>query len=97
MAPSLISVQRTKLRQPVGVAGSGPRGSLPRILVNGDEPLASDGQLRQFYDSMVRDKHTGKQLESGLIVNTVSGRDDKWSASQDSNCTTRNKNPELPA
>lgn len=58
-----------------------------QYVVNGDEPMATDGKLRQFYDSMVRDKHTGKQLEDGLIVNTVSGKDDKWSASQALNLT----------
>ena len=58
-----------------------------QYIVNGDEPISSDGGLRQFYDAMVKDKHTGKQLEEGLIVNTVSGRDDKWSASQALNLT----------
>jgi Dual-action HEIGH metallo-peptidase len=58
-----------------------------QYVVNGDEPISSDGKLRQFYDDMVKDKHTGKQLEEGLIVNTVSGRDDKWSASQALNLT----------
>jgi hypothetical protein len=58
-----------------------------QYVVNGDEPISSDGRLRQFYDDMVKDKHTGKQLEEGLIVNTVSGRDDKWSASQALNLT----------
>lgn len=58
-----------------------------QFIVNGDEPVSSDGKLRQFYDDMVGDKHTGKQLEGGLIVNTVSGRDDRWSASQAINLT----------
>ncbi len=58
-----------------------------QYIVNGDEPVATDGKLRQFYDDMVGDKHTGKKLEGGLIVNTVSGRDDKWSASQALNLT----------
>src|SRR5690349_364100 len=53
-----------------------------QYVVNGDEPVATDGKLRQFYDDMVGDKHTGKQLEGGLIVNRVNGQDDKWSASQ---------------
>ncbi|MGZ5399293.1 MAG: M57 family metalloprotease [Nocardioides sp.] len=58
-----------------------------QFVVNGDEPVATDGKLRQFYDSMVGDKHTGKKLEGGLIVNRVSGRDDRWSASQALNLT----------
>ncbi len=58
-----------------------------QYVVNGDEPVSTDGKLRQFYDSMVGDKHTGKQLEGGLIVNRVSGSDDKWSASQALNLT----------
>ena len=31
-----------------------------QYVVNGDEPVATDGKLRQFYDQMVGDKHTGK-------------------------------------
>jgi hypothetical protein len=58
-----------------------------QYIVNGDEPVSTDGRLRQFYDDLVRDKHTGKQLEGGLIVNRVNGQDDKWSASQALNLT----------
>jgi hypothetical protein len=58
-----------------------------QFVVNGDEPVATDGKLRQFYDDMVRDKHTGKQLEGGLIVNRVNGQDDRWSAAQAANLT----------
>ena len=58
-----------------------------QYIVNGDEPVASDGRLRQFYDSMVSDRPSGHQLEEGLIVNTVNGRDDRWSASQVGNLT----------
>ena len=58
-----------------------------QYIVNGDEPVSTDGRLRQFYDDMVTDKHTGKQLEGGLIVNRVNGQDDKWSASQALNLT----------
>ena len=58
-----------------------------QYIVNGDEPVSTDGKLRQFYDDMVTDKHTGKQLEGGLIVNRVNGQDDKWSASQALNLT----------
>ena len=48
-------------------------------VVNGDEPATSMGALRQFYDTMVAEPDT---MTEGLVVNTVSGRDDKWSASQ---------------
>jgi hypothetical protein len=58
-----------------------------QFIANGDEPVSTDGKLRQFYDDMVTDKHTGKQLEGGLIVNRVNGQDDKWSASQALNLT----------
>src|SRR5215213_6137403 len=50
-----------------------------QYIVNGDEPAGNNGDLRQFYDRMMGPKKT---KEDGLIVNTVSGRDDKWSASQ---------------
>jgi hypothetical protein len=55
-----------------------------QYIVNGDEPAANDGQLRQFYDRMMGPKKT---REDGLIVNTVNGRDDKWSATQALNLT----------
>ncbi len=58
-----------------------------QYVVNGDEPVATDGKLRQFYDQMVGDKHTGRQVEDGLIVNRVNGQDDRWSASQVGNLT----------
>lgn len=58
-----------------------------QFIVNGDEPVTSDGGLRQFYDDMVRDKHTGRKIDDGLVVNTVSGRDDKWSQAQVGNLT----------
>jgi hypothetical protein len=53
-------------------------------VVNGDEPATSTGALRQFYDTMVAEPDT---MSDGLIVNRVSGRDDKWSASQALNLT----------
>jgi hypothetical protein len=53
-------------------------------VVNGDEPATSTGALRQFYDTMVAEPDT---MSEGLIVNRVSGRDDKWSASQALNLT----------
>jgi hypothetical protein len=58
-----------------------------QYIVNGDEPVSSDGALRQFYDQMVGGKHTGRTMEDGLVVNTVSGRDDTWSATQARNLT----------
>lgn len=58
-----------------------------QFIVNGDEPVTSDGGLRQFYDDMVRDKQTGRKIDDGLVVNTVSGRDDKWSQAQVGNLT----------
>jgi hypothetical protein len=56
-------------------------------IVNGDEPVDSTGELHQFYDSLTRAPKAGKTLEEGLIVNTVNGADDKWSASQVGNLT----------
>ncbi|MFW5474081.1 M57 family metalloprotease [Knoellia sp. CPCC 206450] len=55
-----------------------------KYIVNGDEPVDTDGKLRQFYDALVAPQQT---QEDGLIVNTVSGRDDKWSATQALNLT----------
>jgi Metallo-peptidase family M12 len=54
------------------------------FLVNGDEPATTTGDLRQFYDGLVAEPATPID---GLIVNTVNGRDDKWSASQVLNLT----------
>jgi hypothetical protein len=55
------------------------------FVVNGDEAADSSGELRQFYDDMLATpRHVS---EDGLIVNTVSGKDDKWSASQALNLT----------
>jgi hypothetical protein len=56
-----------------------------QFIVNGDEPAGTTGDLRQFYDSMVA---TPKHIpEDGLIINTVRGADDKWSAAQALNLT----------
>jgi hypothetical protein len=55
------------------------------FVVNGDEAMDSTGELRQFYDDMLATpKHVS---EDGLIVNTVSGRDDKWTPAQVGNLT----------
>jgi hypothetical protein len=58
-----------------------------QYIVNGDEPVADSGRLRQFYDAMVGNRYTGKRVEDGLIVNTVNGQDDKWSSAQVGNLT----------
>ncbi|MEU0315426.1 M57 family metalloprotease [Nocardioides sp. NPDC006273] len=56
-----------------------------QYVVNGDEVVSNQGDLHKFYESMVS---TPKHIpEDGLIVNTVSGKDDKWSASQALNLT----------
>jgi hypothetical protein len=57
-----------------------------QYIVNGDEPVANNGALKKFYDRMVGDTGS-KTQEEGLVVNTISGVDDKWSASQAMNLT----------
>lgn len=57
-----------------------------QYVVNGDEPEASNGGMRIFYDRMVNPKETRTDDDS-LIVNRVGGQDDKWSASQVANLT----------
>ncbi|WP_109509519.1 peptidase M16 [Nocardioides speluncae] len=51
-----------------------------QYIVNGDEPVANNGELRQYYDVMVKEPKRTSSTE--LIINTVRGRDDKWSATQ---------------
>jgi len=58
-----------------------------QYVVNGDEPVSSTGALRQYYDRMTDAGTTQHVHEGGLIVNTVYGRDDKWSQSQVGNLT----------
>ena len=53
-------------------------------VVNGDEALATKAELKKFYDRMVATPDT---RNDGLIVNTVGGVDDKWSAAQALNLT----------
>jgi len=54
-----------------------------QYVVNGDEVVGNQGDLKDFYDRLVgRDTMT-----DGLIVNTVGGVDDKWSAAQAMNLT----------
>jgi hypothetical protein len=55
-----------------------------QYVVNGDEVEGSKGSLRQFYDGMVSQPDSDPD---SLIVNRVSGRDDRWSASQALNLT----------
>lgn len=54
-----------------------------QYIVNGDEPVTDTADLREFYDSMVAPRTTPE----GLVVNTVGGVDDKWSATQVRNLT----------
>lgn len=56
-----------------------------QYIVNGDEPLPTTGDLKAYYDRMVEGSETA--IENGLVVNTVGGVDDKWSASQVANLT----------
>jgi hypothetical protein len=67
-APSWQQFEAATYTDPTGVR-----------IVNGDEPVDSTGELRQFYDDLTSSPRT---VEDGLIVNTVQGADDKWSASQ---------------
>lgn len=55
-------------------------------IVNGGEPLDNNGELHDFYDQLVGNTK-GKTAEGGLVVNTVSGKDDVWSAAQVKNLT----------
>jgi hypothetical protein len=48
-------------------------------IVNGDEPLQNEKQLREFYDYLYTDNE--------LIVNRVGGTDDKWSNTAKLNIT----------
>ena len=58
-------------------------------VVNGDEVVSTKADLRKFYNSMVGPfgNHDRDTHDADLVVNTVSGRDDKWSASQALNLT----------
>lgn len=56
-----------------------------QYVVNGDEVIADGAALRAYYDRMVGAKKAGQP--NGLVVNTVGGVDDKWSASQARNLT----------
>ncbi len=52
-------------------------------VVNGDEPIANAGELKKFYEKLVNPE----TRSDGLIVNTVGGADDRWSATQVANLT----------
>lgn len=49
-----------------------------QFIVNGDEPVRTEAELRDFYNTVVAPEST----KEGLIVNTVGGADDVWSSSQ---------------
>lgn len=48
-------------------------------VVNGDEPIVDESALHDFYDAVFND--------GALIVNTVGGADDRWTAAQVGNLT----------
>ena len=58
-------------------------------IVNGDEPAYNVGDLRVLYDQMTgAERYAVHHAPTdGLIVNTVRGVDDKWTASQALNLT----------
>ncbi len=55
-----------------------------QYIVNGDEPLSTTVDLRDYYDRMVRSQDGDAQ---SLVVNQDGGGDDLWSASQAGNLT----------
>ena len=59
-----------------------------QYLVNGDEPISNTHTLREFYrDVFNKGAKADKRKVRGLIVNRVSGRDDRWSATTARNLT----------
>jgi hypothetical protein len=56
-----------------------------QYIVNGDEPVATTGDLREDYDVMTGAKK--RTMTDGLVVNTIAGADDRWSATQALNLT----------
>jgi hypothetical protein len=56
-----------------------------QYIVNGDEPIATTGELKAYYDRMIHGSE--EAMENGLVVNTVGGVDDKWTATQVRNLT----------
>jgi hypothetical protein len=61
------------------------------VVINGDEPVASEAELHAFYDRMVAEAQREPGLAStaeGLTVNVVSGvGDDRWSSTAAMNIT----------
>ena len=53
-----------------------------QYIVNGDIPLSGEKQLREFYQQLVN-----PQQSDALIINTVYGKDDVWTATQAKNLT----------
>lgn len=53
-------------------------------VVNGDEVISTKADLRTFYESMVGPfgNHDKDTADADLVVNTVNGADDKWSAEE---------------
>ena len=70
------------------------------FIINGDELVETEEAMQSLYDSYLQsvsdaaDRAEGlSTIQQGLIVNRVSGRDDKWSASAALNiryCVSRN-------
>ena len=61
-----------------------------QYIVNGDEPLAGDAELRRYYDRMMaayEDRGPGGTDPQGLVVNQDGGGDDVWSSSAVGNLT----------
>src|SRR5690606_29696235 len=60
------------------------------FVVNGDEVISTKAGLRSYYNKMTGSplgNHDRDTHDADLVVNRVSGRDDKWSASQALNLT----------
>lgn len=53
-----------------------------QYIVNGDIPVSGEKQLREFYQGMV-----SPGQDNQLVVNTVYGKDDVWTATQAKNLT----------
>ena len=56
-----------------------------QYIVNGDEAIKNRRELKKYYDRMISSTDGGGNNE--LVVNTVYGSDDLWSASQAQNLT----------
>ena len=68
------------------------RGTLQDVdgqyIVNGDEPVSSMHSLRTYYRQVFNKLvKANRHKARGLVVNTVGGADDRWSASQAQNLT----------